>query len=638
MFNKYMTLRALATMLPVPRLFALTEADLADLWEDYGELRSQIDKILVSIHLTAAAFLDDHLDELHQIQRPRWRSNAGPRLSARMVEAGLDLEAPLAVRSSCSIEDTATHSFAGIFTSCLNVRGLAAVQDAIEKVWRSSFARTAILERLRTGGLEVPAAMTVIVQEMVDAEWSGVAFTHDPVSGHDTPTMEAVRGLGELLVSGEQRGIEARVENGQIVTQQPIDGRLQAVLAEVARMLTTAAQQLKTPTDIEWAFDGKNVWLLQARPITTAKAVSHEGPIWNVVELYAAADGDLEQFRPLPDFAQYFRTKRKPLVDFATQAGVTVGGGLLIQANRDGWSEARVNEILLRFPQPAIVLDFSTRVRQQIISREQISHRLADLLGPSSRIFVVRGFVRGDAGIITQVMETEGEGVRVLCEWSSEGLLAINRGTAVTVTCFLSESGNDLHAKPDGNPMVGLSLAQLDTLHRVTVQAQQIFDNVQLEWVKDGEELYLIDFSPLNAFARESYVMDGLRVVSPGYAAGRPILVARNSELENISIAASVSLTSVPLPDELGEFVAELYEDIKRSTQPIILVSPRPYAALAALVPYVAGFVFEQASMLCHLSILLREHGVPGVESKALFLQAHQQGRIVIDAVAPVAA
>ena len=637
MTNKYTTLCALSSTLPVPRLFALTEADLSDLWEGYDDLREQIDRILASIRLTAAAFLDDHLDELSQILGPRWRCDAGSWLSARLGEAGMNLNAPLAVRSSCSIEDMAAHSFAGVFTSCLNVHGLIAIQDAIEKVWCSSFGRTAILERLRTVGLEVPATMTVIVQDMVNAEWSGVAFTHDPVSGDYTPTIEAVRGLGEQLVSGVQRGIEARVKNGQVVAQQPIDHHLQTVLAEVARMLDMAAKHLQTPTDIEWAFDGQKVWLLQARPITTTKVVSHRRPTWNVVELYAAVDSDLAQFRPLPDFAQYFRTKRKPLVDFATRAGVSGGGGLLIQANRDGWSEAHIDKLLSRFPQPTIVLDFSARVRQQIISREQLSHRLVDLLGPTSTTFVVRGFIQGDVGIITQVIETEGGDVRVLCEWSSEGLLAINRGTAMTVTYSLGESGNDLPEKPDGSSKVNLSRAQLDTLHRVTVQAKQEFGNIQLEWVKDGDELYLIDFSPLNVFASEPCEVNGLRVVSPGFATGRPILVARNPELENMSIAASVSLTSMPSPDDLGEFVAALYENIKNSTQPVIIVSPRPYAALAVLVPYVAGFIFEQASMLCHLSILLREHEVPGVESKALFLQAHEQGHVVVDAVASVA-
>ena len=62
--------------------------------------------------------------------------------------------------------------------------------------------------------------------------------------------------------------------------------------------------------------------------------------------------------------------------------------------------------------------------------------------------------------------------------------------------------------------------------------------------------------------------------------------------------------------------------EIRAHAGPVIVVSPRPYAALAPLLPYAAGFVFEQASTLCHLAILLREHGVPAIESEALYRQA----------------
>ena len=63
-----------------------------------------------------------------------------------------------------------------------------------------------------------------------------------------------------------------------------------------------------------------------------------------------------------------------------------------------------------------------------------------------------------------------------------------------------------------------------------------------------------------------------------------------------------------------GDHIAELHAQVLTTGQRPVVVVDRPFAILAVLIGSVAGFVFRrQASMLCHLSILLREHGVPAV-------------------------
>lgn len=620
MSGKYNQLKKLGAHLPVPPLTAVTEQDLAAWWENHGAMRHVIERILTTINVTSSAFLDEHLDELAGVIRPRWRPEARQLLAARLSEAGLAFEEPLAVRSSCSVEDGYDRSYAGLFVTRLNVRGAQALQQAIEEVWGSSFGRAALIERLRSDSLNGLGEMTVILQRMVPAAWAGVAFSHDPVSREPVCIVEAVSGCGDALVSGESRGVRARVDGGHVTPK--IDADLAALFRAVAGLVQqVVAAEGGEPTDVEWAHDGKQLWLLQARHITTVGSTHGvDTPVCEVVPLYTATDAEIEAFRPLPDFAQYFRGKRKPMADFTARMGLPAATSLLIRANRAGLDDETGAMLMRRFRQPQQLLDLSSRVRQLAAPREQVIARLRELLGQAPGTFVLRDFVRGEGGLITQVARQSTGADGVLCEWSLEGLLAINRGTASTVTFMLDAQGQ---VKTAGNPAAvpAMTAEQRMLLCRATQQAQVEFGRVQLEWVSDGDQLYIIDYSLLDAIGTPPEE-DGTRIISAGYANGLPVVVDASRDIEQLSIAACVSLTDIPSPTALGALIAQLYERIRAHEGPVIVVSPRPYAALAPLVPFAAGFVFEQASTLCHLAILLREHGVPAIESLPLYQQA----------------
>ena len=163
-------------------------------------------------------------------------------------------------------EDLADASFAGLYESILDVRGEAAVLDAVRQVWASAHAP-------RVRGYHPDAAgctsMAVLVQRMVPATAAGVAFTADPVSGaRDVSIVSAVRGLGERLVSGHASAEEWRVR-GHVVTRIRDDGVLDAeTVRAVAALAARVAELAGAPQDIEWALVDGQLALLQARPIT----------------------------------------------------------------------------------------------------------------------------------------------------------------------------------------------------------------------------------------------------------------------------------------------------------------------------------------------------------------------------------
>lgn len=203
---------------------------------------------------------------------------------------------PVAVRSSGRDEDGTAHSHAGQLDSFLDV-ALQAVPARIAEVWRSGCGARLRAYRHQRGLSHVMPAPAVIVQRMVKAEAAGVAFSADPVSGRRRmAVVSAVRGNGQRLVSGECNGDTWRVDrDGQIRERrtQSCGALSEERVRAVAALARQAARHFGLPQDIEWAFEGGELRLLQSRPITTLAAIPDpDGTVrvWdnsNLVESYS---------------------------------------------------------------------------------------------------------------------------------------------------------------------------------------------------------------------------------------------------------------------------------------------------------------------------------------------------------------
>jgi pyruvate, water dikinase len=185
-----------------------------------------------------------------------------------------ELTGLVAVRSSACAEDSEAASYAGQQETYLNTDGLAEVLANVVRCWLSFFTERAVFYRREKGSLD-DVAMAVIVQEMVDSDRSGVLFTVDPVHGRrDRMVVEAARGLGEAVVSGEVTpdnytlGRDGVVKKSRVVgAERVLSDADCATLAGLGRRL---ADLHGGPQDIEWAFDADGrLFLLQSRPVTT---------------------------------------------------------------------------------------------------------------------------------------------------------------------------------------------------------------------------------------------------------------------------------------------------------------------------------------------------------------------------------
>ena len=185
----------------------------------------------------------------------------------------IDDQKRYAVRSSANLEDGPSLSFAGQFRSVLDVQGVDDILKAVQHIWdstKSSSVQTYLEQR---GSGAQGLKMAVIIQEMVPAEVSGVAFSKNPYTGLDEVLVEAVRGSGETLVQdgvtperwvnkwGTWTSNHRTLDDGQAI---PF-----GLIEDVVRQTKEIARAFGRPVDLEWVYDGRRVKWVQMREITT---------------------------------------------------------------------------------------------------------------------------------------------------------------------------------------------------------------------------------------------------------------------------------------------------------------------------------------------------------------------------------
>jgi phosphohistidine swiveling domain-containing protein len=173
-----------------------------------------------------------------------------------------------AVRSSASVEDTGDSSCAGLFNSYLEIQGVDAVIDRISKVWASLDSPEFRAYRDNNLQPETAAHMAVIIQEMVQAQVSGVVFSKNPMTGLSETIIEAGQGTGEFQAE-DHRDPERWISKWGNWLQKPQEGVLSEALArEIVVQTNVVSRCYRRPADLEWAWDGEKLFFLQIRPIT----------------------------------------------------------------------------------------------------------------------------------------------------------------------------------------------------------------------------------------------------------------------------------------------------------------------------------------------------------------------------------
>jgi pyruvate,water dikinase len=217
----------------------------------------------------------------------------------------------VAVRSSATAEDLPEASFAGQQATFLNIRGENEVVTAVQQCWASLFEPRAIFYREENGFDHFKVGIAVPVQRMVQSDASGVMFTVEPTSSDRSKiTIEAVLGLGEMIVSGDvtpdhyvvdkgtmqiaQKEIKAQEwklvkeeggkgkEDNVKIDLTPEEQKQQKItdgdILALAKIGKSLEDHYQFPQDIEWAKEKNEIFIVQTRPVTTIREMVAPGP------------------------------------------------------------------------------------------------------------------------------------------------------------------------------------------------------------------------------------------------------------------------------------------------------------------------------------------------------------------------
>lgn len=218
--------------------------------------------------------------------------------AVKNLSSGLDLSKPLAVRSSAVNEDSSQTSSAGQFETVIGRFSMDGLGQAIKKVIASYYADRAIVYRAANSISQNGPSMAVVVQQLIEPDSAGIAFTCDPVTADNSVIIiEGSFGLGLPVVSGDvapdrfvvkkanlrilkkHRGskyVVAALANGELLITKLNQGETSYCLSDdeivkIASICVSIESSVGYPQDIEWAINKGTVYLLQTRPITSVK-------------------------------------------------------------------------------------------------------------------------------------------------------------------------------------------------------------------------------------------------------------------------------------------------------------------------------------------------------------------------------
>jgi len=186
------------------------------------------------------------------------------------IKSNLNAKKLYAVRSSCTKEDLGNLSFAGQYKSFLFVKPeeiAAKIIECYKATYNDNIIAYCQKNHIKLNTLK----MAVVVQEMVDADYSGICFTVDPMTGDDKNMLiEVAEGIGENIVSGRNAPEQYRYSwfNNKTKFNKKNQILDKAKLRAIGDVFSDIQRLFGYPCDIEFALKGGKLYILQARKIT----------------------------------------------------------------------------------------------------------------------------------------------------------------------------------------------------------------------------------------------------------------------------------------------------------------------------------------------------------------------------------
>ncbi len=543
---------------------------------------------------------------------------------------------PYAVRSSSTMEDGNQKSGAGIYESYCDVTDDELI-GRIKDCWKSGYTVRSLCYETGSDDVEARiASMGVIVQHFVNnAGIAGVFFSVDPVYPENGAVAEYVEGTAEELMAGSK--IPTSVQLG-FYKEGLADEQYcfkEAWMLELLRYGSSLVKDIGCNVDVEWVYADGHVSIIQCRPITAVNELP--ATEW-LLPISKAATSPENERSGLADYVVHLQKKKIPFYTQCESNQIPVIGWFLVRygVNSDidklvneivsacgtGYYAIMINKMILDFQGDSSKLGDMFREILSLTGQEYITISVKYI--PHNEISCISYYNNADGSVRIEAVPGTMKGIKsgylkpttfILDKEDKVQSFTKEHYTSYfdidLVTNEFIEPKADMYIYDDMVKHINAIADGTRKLH-----ASGIVGDIEW-WVCDGR-LYATDYSIEKRNEKECEGSD-LRRISSGDISGNIFIPGDDilAGLADLSYGCSISA------DQYDERVNELdiinrlfgiIDEYKQKYGKCILAVQRPLLGLSPILDRVDGVIFESASRLCHLSVIIREKKIPAIE------------------------
>ena len=539
------------------------------------------------------------------------------------------------VRSNALVEDEIERSHAGIFKSSIGVPS--------EGLSEAIFEVLSLANEVLKGNLSL---FSLIIQEYIPAEFSGVTFTRNPLGTRELVIEFTREDKNQVVSGGATPTREQRFHSNLLPKKSTLPSSIEASLLGMMRL----EAELGWPQDIEWCAHGNGLTFLQCRPISTLTPLQLE--TFRYLDRHPALSGphffeksELSEIAPRPKVFSFRvlthlftrggpcdRVYRKYQIYYQPKAFLTRFGNELY-VDREA-------ELRSFFPSRTFLKKNAVRsvIDRLLVLPRSLWNRLAfDLIAARCTEEKIKLLEIQTAALLAKVNAAQDWKdqlhlfysdyevffeVNLLASALTQRLGTLLKGAPITLGEALSEGGGSL--APWQLSVVGPVLDKVKHLHRLRDRSRVFFDSrmksieaalfdyaTQLKLspaerilFATPEEIQAKDLPPARLIEREQEYFSFSNWTLPASLRSEPIQHAEGLIAVSSGSSEGVLVTESELKTILNSRDSSAPEDLILWSE---LLEPR----LHRYFPHIKGILADRGGLLSHLAILARESGVP---------------------------
>lgn len=541
---------------------------------------------------------------------------------------GISLKDGIAVRSSSQCEDNRKRSYAGIFSSTVNVCNTKALKQAILDTWASQFSEVSYVYDLESKD----SSMAIVIQKMIYTNAYGVLFSKSP---NDNRYMLIERGnsVSQIVdgVGAEQSFLVNRDTNELVDTEDEFVKQFYYGLINNTKIIEKAFDMY---CDIEWAIDDKRTYILQCRPLTKYDSSFD----YKIIEY-----GDLESCERvyLGECERYYNKFLGKQYIFRREViknGFKVYKQIFLVVNKINMLKKAVSDCRKYFSDSEfVIVEFGDKEKTITCKLDKLEESLSKAIKDYSKVLccVIGELIKADKSGYCCIND-EGE---CLIEYTKGRMSRIQKGTSDPIKVLIKNGKASYISKPcikkidtvddntgeritvdfESKEYPYLSETEIIALENFTNLMGNSFQRASFEWYSSLENLYGKDISvESNTIYYNKEVQN---IISQGSAVGVAYKISDLKALDSISEEYHLSLYA----HEEGDYmvlndnkIKKIIEELKEMNKPIIFAE-RPSNGILSFANCIGGCVFKYGSVLSHIGICMREKKIPACINEELY-------------------